>query len=52
MTPLQASELRLRTAAAMADERDRCDVKGTDVRAVLAELARLRELLLDCRPKD
>lgn len=52
MTPLEAAELRLQTAAAIADERDRCVVKGSDVRMVLAELARLREAVLDQAPKD
>lgn len=51
MTPLQAAELRLQTAAAVADERDRCVVQGADVRAVLAEIKRLRELLFPT-PRD
>jgi histone H3/H4 len=51
MTPLEAAELRLQTAAAVADERDRTTVKGTDIRIVLAELARLREVLLGA-PRD
>lgn len=52
MTPLEAAEFRLQTAAAVADERDRTTVKGSDVRAVLAELARLREVLMDLAPRD
>ena len=50
MTPLETAELRLQTAAAVADERDRTTVKGADIRIVLAELARLREALLDETP--
>lgn len=53
MTPLQAATLRLQTAAAFADERGRCpDVRGSDIRLVLAELARLQEIALDQAPRD
>jgi len=52
VTPLEAAELRLQTAAAIADERDRTTVKGSDIRLVLAELAWLRETLMDLAPRD
>ena len=50
MTPLEAVELRLQTAAALADERDRTTVKGADIRIVLAELAKLQEMLMAQTP--
>lgn len=50
MNPLSAATLRLAAAAAVADERDRCDAKATDIRMVLRELARLQELNLDAEP--
>lgn len=43
---LEAAALRLTSAAATADERDRCAVKGADIRLILRELARLQETLL------
>jgi len=52
MTVLQAAEQRLHTAAAVADERDRATVQGADLRILLAELKRLRELALTQAPRD
>lgn len=52
MTETEWAEMRLKMAASIADERDRISVHGSDLRKVLTELKRLRELIDQARPRD
>lgn len=52
LTDVERAEARLRAAAAVADERDRTTVRGSDLQLLLVLLTSLRELLADCRPRD